>query len=71
MDFCCSRASKPYKYNKFKQEIIGDHSNKRLSDDIIMSIYFSFVLPVVLYRKKNGKRADDPEAWIFAIDYRK
>lgn len=39
-----------------------------LADDIIMP---PFVSPVVLCRMNNGKGADDPEAWKFAIGYRK
>lgn len=44
-----------------------------LVDEIIMSIESPFASPVVLCRKNNDKSSDDiyPEAWRFAIDYKK
>lgn len=40
-------------------------------DDIIMPVESPFASPNVLCRKNNCKSVDDPEAWQFAIDYRK
>lgn len=42
-----------------------------LEDDILMPDESPFAYPVVLYRKNDGKSVDGPEAWKFAIDYRK
>lgn len=42
-----------------------------LDDNIIMPIKSPYESLVVLCCKNNGKSVDDPEAWRFAIDYRK
>lgn len=42
-----------------------------LNDDIVIPIVSPYASPVVLRRKHNGKSVDDPEAWRFAIGYRK
>lgn len=63
--------SPPYRYEKVKQGIIGNPSNKMLSDDIIVSIDLFSASPVVLCRKNNCKSADDTESWRFATDNRK
>lgn len=35
-----------------------------------MPIESPFASPVVLCRKNNGKKIDEPEAWRFATDYK-
>lgn len=63
--------SKPYRYEKPKQAIIDYHVQKMLRDGIIMPVQSAYAAPIVLCRKNNGKSKDDPEAWRFAVDYRK
>ncbi|KFM73878.1 Retrovirus-related Pol polyprotein from transposon 297, partial [Stegodyphus mimosarum] len=60
--------SKPYRYDRVKEDILEQHITKMLEDKISTSPYAS---PVVLCREKNGLPAADPNAWRFAIDYRK
>lgn len=42
-----------------------------LEDDVFMPIESPYASPVVLFHKNNGKSIDDPEAWRFAINYKK
>ncbi|GFW76443.1 retrovirus-related Pol polyprotein from transposon opus [Trichonephila clavipes] len=63
--------SRPYRYDRFKQGIIDYHIDKMLRDGTICHINLPYPSPVVLTRKKNGLPPDSPEAYRFAIDYRK
>ncbi|GFU26777.1 hypothetical protein TNCV_1838311 [Trichonephila clavipes] len=63
--------SRPYKYNRVKQGIIDYHIDKMLRDGTICPINSPYASPVVLTRKKNDLPPDSPEAYRFAIDYRK
>ncbi|GFT79327.1 retrovirus-related Pol polyprotein from transposon opus [Trichonephila clavipes] len=63
--------SRPYKYDRVKQGIIDYHIDKMLQDGTICPINSPYASPVVLTRKKNDLPPDSPEAYRFAIDYRK
>ncbi|GFY12036.1 retrovirus-related Pol polyprotein from transposon 297 [Trichonephila clavipes] len=63
--------SRPYKYDRFKQEILDYHADKMLKEGIIIPIQSPHASPVVLCRKNNGLPPDNPEAYRFAVDYRK
>ncbi|GFS75837.1 retrovirus-related Pol polyprotein from transposon 297 [Trichonephila clavipes] len=63
--------SRPYKYDRVKQGIIDYHKDKMLRDGTICPINSPYASPVVLTRKKNDLPPDSPEAYRFAIDYRK
>ncbi|GFT99849.1 retrovirus-related Pol polyprotein from transposon 297 [Trichonephila clavipes] len=63
--------SRPYRYNRVKQGIIDYHIDKMLRDGTICPINSPYASPVVLTRKKNDLPPDSPEAYRFAIDYRK
>ncbi|GFT55820.1 retrovirus-related Pol polyprotein from transposon 297 [Trichonephila clavipes] len=63
--------SRPYKYDRVKQGIIDYHIDKMLRDGTICPINSPYASPVVLTRKKNDLPSDSPEAYRFAIDYRK
>ncbi|GFV35124.1 retrovirus-related Pol polyprotein from transposon 17.6 [Trichonephila clavipes] len=63
--------SRPYKYDRVKQGIIDYHIDKMLRDGTICPINSPYASPVVLTRKKNDLPPDSPEAYRFAIDYRK
>ncbi|GFW17937.1 retrovirus-related Pol polyprotein from transposon opus [Trichonephila clavipes] len=63
--------SRPYKYDRFKQGIIDYHIDKILRDGTICPINSPYASPVVLTQKKNDLPPDSPEAYRFAIDYRK
>ncbi|GFW85143.1 retrovirus-related Pol polyprotein from transposon 297 [Trichonephila clavipes] len=58
--------SRPYQYDRVKQGIID-----YLIEGIIRPIQSPYASPVVLKRKNNGLPPDSPEAYRFAIDYRK
>ncbi|GFX01372.1 retrovirus-related Pol polyprotein from transposon 297 [Trichonephila clavipes] len=60
--------SRPYRYDRVKQGIIDYHIEKMLQKGIIRPIQSPYTSPVVLTRKNNGL---PPEAYRFAIDYRK
>ncbi|GFV28782.1 retrovirus-related Pol polyprotein from transposon 17.6 [Trichonephila clavipes] len=62
--------SRPYRYDRVKQEIIDYHIEKMLQEGTIRRILFPYVSPVVLTRKNNGLPPDYPEAYRFAINYR-
>ncbi|GFU54680.1 hypothetical protein TNCV_2161461 [Trichonephila clavipes] len=63
--------SRPYRYDRVKQGIIDYHIDKMLRDGTICPINSPYASPVVLTRKKNDLSPDSPEAYRFAIDYRK
>ncbi|GFY27942.1 transposon Tf2-11 polyprotein [Trichonephila clavipes] len=63
--------SRPYRYDRVKQGIIDYHIGKMLRDGTICPINSPYAPPVVLTRKKNDLPPDSPEAYRFAIDYRK
>ncbi|GFW52950.1 retrovirus-related Pol polyprotein from transposon 297 [Trichonephila clavipes] len=63
--------SRPYRYDRVKQGIIDYHTDKMLRDGTICPINSPYASPVVLTRKKNDLPPDSPEAYRFAIDYRK
>ncbi|GFX28939.1 retrovirus-related Pol polyprotein from transposon 297 [Trichonephila clavipes] len=63
--------SRPYRYDRVKQGIIDHHIEKMLQEGKIRSIQSPYASPVVLTRKNNGLPPDSPEAYRFAIDYRK
>lgn len=58
----------PYRCDRAKTQIV-EYIQKILKLDIIMACDFHNASPVVLCRKKNGKSADDHEAWRFTVDY--
>ncbi|GFT31116.1 retrovirus-related Pol polyprotein from transposon 17.6 [Trichonephila clavipes] len=63
--------SRPYRYNRVKQGIIDYHIQKMLQEGKIRPIQSPYASPVVLTGKNNGLPPDSPEAYRFAIDYRK
>ncbi|GFW85034.1 retrovirus-related Pol polyprotein from transposon opus [Trichonephila clavipes] len=63
--------SRPYRYDRLNQEILDYHVEKMLKDGTIIPIQSSYASPVVLCRKNNGLPPDNPEAYRFAVDYRK
>ncbi|GFT36900.1 uncharacterized protein TNCV_174791 [Trichonephila clavipes] len=63
--------SRPYRYDRRKQGIIYYEIEKMLRDGTIRPIQSPYVSPIVLTRKNNGLPPDSPEAYRFAIDYRK
>ncbi|GFV90268.1 retrovirus-related Pol polyprotein from transposon opus [Trichonephila clavipes] len=63
--------SRPYRYDRVKQGIIDYHIDKMLWDGTICPFNSPYASPVVLTRKKNDLPPDSPEAYLFAIDYRK
>ncbi|GFS78999.1 retrovirus-related Pol polyprotein from transposon 297 [Trichonephila clavipes] len=63
--------SRPYQYDRVKQGIIYYHIEKILQEGTIRPIQSPYVSPVVLTRKNNDLPPDSPEAYQFAIDYRK
>ncbi|GFX40180.1 retrovirus-related Pol polyprotein from transposon 17.6 [Trichonephila clavipes] len=63
--------SRPYLYDRVKQGIINYHIEKMLQEGKIRPIQSPYASPVVLTRKNNGVPLDSPEAYPFAIDYRK
>ncbi|GFW42880.1 retrovirus-related Pol polyprotein from transposon 297 [Trichonephila clavipes] len=63
--------SRPYRYDRVKQGIIDYHIEKILQGGTIRPIQSPYASPVVVTRKNNGLPPDSPEAYRFAIDYRK
>ncbi|GFV96270.1 retrovirus-related Pol polyprotein from transposon 297 [Trichonephila clavipes] len=63
--------SRSYRYDRGKQSILEYNVEKMLKEGPIKSIQSLYASPVVLCRKKNGLPLDNPEAYRFAIDYRK
>ncbi|GFU75004.1 uncharacterized protein TNCV_3752551 [Trichonephila clavipes] len=67
-----SVVSRPYRYDRVKQEILDYHVDKMLKEGTIIPIQSPYASPVVLYRKNNGLHPpDNPEAYGFAVYYRK
>ncbi|GFS92371.1 retrovirus-related Pol polyprotein from transposon 297 [Trichonephila clavipes] len=63
--------SRPYRYDRVKQGIIDYHIEKMLHEGKIRPIQSPYASSVVLTRKNNDLPLDSPEAYRFAIDYRK
>ncbi|GFX58924.1 retrovirus-related Pol polyprotein from transposon 297 [Trichonephila clavipes] len=63
--------SRPYRYDRVKQEILDYHVDKMLKEGSIIPIQSPYASPVVLCRRNNGLPPDNPEAYRFAVDYRK
>ncbi|GFT61229.1 retrovirus-related Pol polyprotein from transposon 297 [Trichonephila clavipes] len=63
--------SRPYRYDRVKQGIIDYHIEKMLQEGKIRHIQPPYASPVVLTPRNNGLPPDSPEAYRFAIDYRK
>ncbi|GFU02985.1 retrovirus-related Pol polyprotein from transposon 17.6 [Trichonephila clavipes] len=63
--------SSPYHYDRVKQGIINYHIEKMLQEDTIGPIQSPNASPVVLTIKHNDIPLDSPEAYRFAIEYRK
>ncbi|GFS54023.1 retrovirus-related Pol polyprotein from transposon 297 [Trichonephila clavipes] len=63
--------SRPYRYDRLKQEILDYHVDKMLKEGTIIPIQSPYASPVVSCRKNNGLPPDNPEAYRFAVDYRK
>ncbi|GFT23169.1 retrovirus-related Pol polyprotein from transposon opus [Trichonephila clavipes] len=63
--------SSPYRYDGVKQGIIDYHIEKMLQESTIRPIQSPYASPVVLTRINNGFPPESPEAYRFAIDYRK
>ncbi|GFS66865.1 uncharacterized protein TNCV_230471 [Trichonephila clavipes] len=63
--------SRPYRYDRVKQAILDYHVDKMLKKGTIIPIQSPYASPVVLCRKNNGLLPDNPEAYRFAVDYRK
>ncbi|GFV34780.1 retrovirus-related Pol polyprotein from transposon 17.6 [Trichonephila clavipes] len=63
--------SKSYRYDRVKQGIIDYHIQKLLQEGKIRPIQSPYASTVVLTSKYNGLLPDSPEAYRFAIDYRK
>ncbi|GFT65145.1 retrovirus-related Pol polyprotein from transposon 297 [Trichonephila clavipes] len=63
--------TRPDRYDRVKQGIIDYHIEKMLQEGKIRPIQSPYSSPMVLTRKNNGLPPDSPEAYRFAIDYRK
>ncbi|GFV20458.1 retrovirus-related Pol polyprotein from transposon opus [Trichonephila clavipes] len=63
--------SRPYRYDRVKQEIIDYHIEKMLQEGAIRPIQSPYASPAVLTRKNNGLPPNSSEAYRFANDYRK
>ncbi|GFV15301.1 retrovirus-related Pol polyprotein from transposon gypsy [Trichonephila clavipes] len=63
--------SQPYRYDRVKQEILDYHVDKMSKEGTIIPIQSPYASPVVLCRNNNGLPLDHPEAYRFAVDYRK
>ncbi|GFW39578.1 retrovirus-related Pol polyprotein from transposon opus [Trichonephila clavipes] len=63
--------SRPYRYDRVKQSTLDYHVEKMLKVRIIIPIQSPYITPVVLCRKNKGLLLDNPEAYRFAVDYKK
>ncbi|GFX79393.1 retrovirus-related Pol polyprotein from transposon 297 [Trichonephila clavipes] len=63
--------SRLYRYDRVNQAILDYHVDKMLKEGTIIPIKSPYASPVVLCRKNNGLPPDNPEAYRFAVDYRK
>ncbi|GFW73373.1 retrovirus-related Pol polyprotein from transposon opus [Trichonephila clavipes] len=61
--------SLPYRYDTMKQEILDYHVDKMVKEGSINPIQSPYASPVVLCRKNKGLPPDNPESYIFAVDY--
>ncbi|GFT28153.1 retrovirus-related Pol polyprotein from transposon 17.6 [Trichonephila clavipes] len=61
--------SRPFRYDRVKQEIIDYHVDKILREGTIIPIQSPYASPVVLCHKNNRLPPDIPEAYRFVIDY--
>ncbi|GFS98023.1 uncharacterized protein TNCV_2019471 [Trichonephila clavipes] len=59
--------SRPYRYDRLKQEILDYDVEKMLKEEIIIPIQSPYVSPAVLCRKNNGLPPDNLEAYRFAV----
>ncbi|GFV46875.1 retrovirus-related Pol polyprotein from transposon 297 [Trichonephila clavipes] len=66
-----SVVSRPYRNDRVKQGIIDYHVEKMLQEGTICPIQSPYASLVVLTHKNNGLPPDSPEAYGFAINYRK
>ncbi|GFX84983.1 retrovirus-related Pol polyprotein from transposon 17.6 [Trichonephila clavipes] len=66
-----SVVSRPYRYDRVKQTIFDYHVDKMLKEGTKLPIQSPYASSVVLCRKNNGLPPDKPEAYRFAVDYRK
>ncbi|GFW34379.1 retrovirus-related Pol polyprotein from transposon gypsy [Trichonephila clavipes] len=62
--------SKPYRYDRVKQNILDYHVEKRLKEETILPIQSPYAPPVVLCKKNNGLPWYNPDAYRFTVDYR-
>ncbi|GFS68126.1 retrovirus-related Pol polyprotein from transposon 17.6 [Trichonephila clavipes] len=63
--------SRPYRYDRVKKATLNYHVGKLMKEGNIIPIQSPYASPVVLCRKNNGLPPDNPEAYRFAVDYRK
>ncbi|GFV35896.1 retrovirus-related Pol polyprotein from transposon 297 [Trichonephila clavipes] len=63
--------SRPYRNDRVKQGIIDYHIEKMLQEGKIRPIQSPYASPIFSTRKNNYLPPDSPEAYRFAIDYRK
>ncbi|GFV41465.1 retrovirus-related Pol polyprotein from transposon 297 [Trichonephila clavipes] len=63
--------SRPYRYGRVKQAILDYRVDKKLKEGTIIPIQSPYASPVMLCRTNNGLPPDNPEAYRFAVDYRK
>ncbi|GFY28893.1 retrovirus-related Pol polyprotein from transposon 297 [Trichonephila clavipes] len=61
--------SRPYRYDRVKQNILDYHIEKMLKEEPIIPIQSPYTSPVVLCRKNNGLPLDNPKEYRFAVDY--
>ncbi|GFX79296.1 retrovirus-related Pol polyprotein from transposon 297 [Trichonephila clavipes] len=59
------------RYDRVKQRIIDYHIEKMLQEGTIRPIQSTYASPVFLTRKNNSLPPDSPDAYRYAIDYRK
>ncbi|GFX61563.1 retrovirus-related Pol polyprotein from transposon 297 [Trichonephila clavipes] len=63
--------SRPYRYDRVKQEILDYHVDKMLKEGTIIPIQSPYPSQVFFNRKNKGLPPDNAEAYRFAVDYRK
>ncbi|GFT93641.1 uncharacterized protein TNCV_2755051 [Trichonephila clavipes] len=63
--------SQMYRYDRVKQTILNYHVEKILKERTMIPIQSPYASPVALCRKNNGLPQNNPEAYRFAVDYRK
>ncbi|GFS85317.1 retrovirus-related Pol polyprotein from transposon 17.6 [Trichonephila clavipes] len=60
--------SRPYCYDRVKQEMLDSHVDKMLKEGTLIPIQFPYASPGLLCRKNNGLPPDNSEAFRFAVD---